>query len=40
MMTYDEFRAWVARLLTFHFFNPDLLPSRLLRDSERTGRVA
>jgi 5-methylcytosine-specific restriction endonuclease McrA len=38
-MTYDEFMAWVARLLTFHFFNPDLLPSRLLRDSERAGRV-
>lgn len=31
-LSYDEFMAWIARLTEFHWFHPDLLPSRLLRE--------
>ena len=38
-MSYDEFMAWVARLIEYQFFRPDMLPSRLLRDSGQAGAV-
>lgn len=30
-MPYDEFMAWIARLTEYHFFHPELTPSRLLK---------
>lgn len=27
-----EFMAWIARLTEYHWFHPDLMPSRLLRE--------
>jgi len=30
-MSYDEFMAWIARLTEYHWFHPDVMPSRLLR---------
>ena len=32
-MPFDEFMAWVARLTAHHWFNPDLLSSRLLKEA-------
>lgn len=29
-MSYDEFLAWIARLIEYHFFHPEVMPSRLL----------
>ena len=34
-MGYDEFVTWLARLTAHQWFNPDLLPSRLLREVSR-----
>lgn len=39
-MSYDEFIAWIARLVEYQFFRPDMLPSRMLKDSGRAGVVA
>lgn len=39
-MPYDDFIAWIARLTEYQFFRPDMLPSRLLRDSAPAGRGA
>ena len=30
-MSYGEFMAWIARLTEYHWFHPELTPSRLLR---------
>lgn len=30
-MTYDEFMAWIVRLIDHHWFHPEKLPSRLLK---------
>ena len=30
-MSYDDFMAWIARLTEYHWFHPELTPSRLLR---------
>ena len=30
-LSYDEFVAWIARLVEYHWFHPDVMPSRLLR---------
>lgn len=30
-MSYDDFMAWIARLTEYHFFHPDVMPSRLIR---------
>lgn len=37
-MSYDAFMAWISRLTEYHFFRPDLLPSRLLKDSRQVAR--
>lgn len=29
-MSFDDFLAWIARLTEYHFFHPDVMPSRLL----------
>jgi len=29
-MPYDEFLAWIVRLASFHFFRPEVMPTRLL----------
>jgi hypothetical protein len=29
---YDDFMAWIARLTEYHWFHPDVMPSRLLRE--------
>jgi hypothetical protein len=29
-MSFDEFVAWIARLTEYHWFHPDVMPSRLL----------
>jgi hypothetical protein len=30
-MSYDDFMAWIVRLVSYYFFRPDLLSARLLR---------
>lgn len=37
-MSYEEFLAWIARLAGFHFFRPDVMPSRML--AGRAGQPA
>ena len=34
-MPYDTFLAWIARLTEYHWFHPDVMPSRLLREVKR-----
>jgi hypothetical protein len=34
-MSFDAFMAWIARLTEYHFFHPDVMPSRLLRDARK-----
>lgn len=29
-LSYDDFMAWIARLTEYHWFHPDVMPSRLL----------
>lgn len=36
-MPYGEFMAWIARLTEYHFFHPDVMPSRLLRDARTSA---
>lgn len=31
-MSYGEFMAWIARLTDYHWFHPELMPSRLLKE--------
>ena len=31
-MSYDEFLAWIGRLTEYHWFHPEVMPSRLLRE--------
>jgi 5-methylcytosine-specific restriction endonuclease McrA len=31
-MTLDEFMAWIARITEYHWFHPEIMPSRLLRE--------
>ena len=31
-LSYDEFLAWIARLTDYHWFHPDVMPSRRLRE--------
>jgi hypothetical protein len=30
-MPYDDFMAWIGRLIEYHWFRPELTPSRLLK---------
>jgi hypothetical protein len=30
-MSFDDFLAWIARLTEYHWFHPDVMPSRLLK---------
>ena len=36
-LPYDEFITWIARLTEYHFFHPDVMPSRLLRDARKSA---
>ena len=36
-MSYEDFLAWIARLTEYHFFHPDVMPSRMLREAKRAA---
>ena len=36
-MPYDDFMAWIARLTEYHWFHPDVMPSRLLREVKESA---
>ena len=36
-MPFDAFMAWIARLTEYHWFHPEVMPSRLLRDAKRSA---
>jgi len=36
-MPFDAWIAWIARLTEYHFFHPDVMPSRLLRDARKSA---
>lgn len=37
-MPYDDFLAWIAQLVEYHFFHPEVMPSRLLIPHEPRAR--
>ena len=36
-LSYGEFMAWIARLTEYHWFHPDVMPSRLLREVKESA---
>lgn len=36
-LSYEDFMAWIARLVDYHWFHPDVMPSRLLRKVQESA---